>query len=262
MSAATVLAMTWDPDRYQRFADHRARPGVELLSRIPEVDASSIVDLGCGTGHLTALLGGLWPNATVIGVDSSPEMIERARADRPGMDWHLADISTWEPDAPVDVIFSNAALHWVDDHPTLFPRLRSFLAPGGVLAVQMPDNWDEPTHTVPADILDGGTWPAEAGTALLRDRLSAADEYLSWVQRAVVDLWRTTYYQQLRGDDPVWTWVTGSVLRPVLSALGGDDADRFETVCKERYRQSYPPGPDGMTLLPFSRVFLVARAPM
>jgi trans-aconitate 2-methyltransferase len=235
---------------------------VELLSRIPEVDASSIVDLGCGTGHLTALLGGLWPNATVVGVDSSPEMIERARADRPGMDWQLADISTWEPESPADVIFSNAALHWLDDHASLFPRLRSLLAPGGVLAVQMPDNWDEPTHTVPAAVLDEGTWPAEASAALLRDRLSAADEYLAWVQPAAVDLWRTTYYQQLSGDDPVWTWVTGSVLRPVLAALDDDAAERFAAICKERYQQSYPPGPEGVTLLPFSRVFLVARAPL
>jgi trans-aconitate 2-methyltransferase len=254
--------VTWDPDRYERFADHRARPGVELISRIPDVDASTIVDLGCGTGHLTALLAALWQDATVVGVDSSQEMIERARGDRPGIEWHLADIASWEPDGPVDVLFSNATLHWLDDHHELFPRLRSWIAPGGVMAVQMPDNWAEPTHTIPAEILDDGSWPDRARDALLRDRLSSPAEYLRWMGEGSVDVWRTTYFHQLEGEDPVWTWVTGSVLRPVLAALDEGERDRFSEVCKERYRMAYPASGEGLTLLPFSRLFLVVRAPL
>jgi trans-aconitate 2-methyltransferase len=254
--------MTWDPERYERFADHRARPGVELMSRIPQVDAGHVVDLGCGTGNLTSLLGALWTDATVTGVDSSPEMIDRARRDRPAMAWELADIAVWEPDGPVDILFSNAALHWLDDHRHLFPRLRSWLAPGGVMAIQMPDNWSEPTHTIPADVLDDGSWPEEARRALLRDRLSEPSDYLEWVAPGAIDMWRTTYFQQLDGDDPVWTWVSGSLLRPVLASLDDDGRERFGAACRSRYREAYQPTADGTTLLPFSRLFLIVRAPV
>lgn len=252
--------MTWDPDRYLRFADFRTRPGLELMVRIPDVQAHTIVDLGCGTGHLTARLAERWPAAAVVGVDSSDEMIDRARLDHPDVEWVVDDIVTWEPGAAVDVLFSNATLHWIDDHASLFPRLRSYLAPGGVMAVQMPDNWHAPTHRVPADILDEGDWPEQARNALMRDRLCGPAAYAGWVQPAEADLWRTTYYQQLTGNDPVWTWVTGSVLRPVLAALEGDERERFETRCRARYAEAYPPNAHGVTTLPFSRLFLVAHA--
>ena len=132
--------MPWDPDRYLRFVDHRTRPGLDLASRIPDIDACSIVDLGSGTGHLTALLAERWPEASILGIDSSEEMVERARLDHPSLKWVVGDVGTWQPKEPVDLLFSNAALHWVDDHAALFPRLRSYLADGGVMAVQMPDN--------------------------------------------------------------------------------------------------------------------------
>jgi trans-aconitate 2-methyltransferase len=250
----------WDPDRYLRFADHRARPGLELMARIPDIDARAIVDLGSGTGQLAARLAERWPAASVRGVDSSAEMVERARVDHPAIDWTVGDIAAWQPSEPVDLLFSNAALHWLDGHDTLFRRLRSFLAPGGVLAVQMPDNWAAPTHRIPAGVLDEGQWPAAAREALLRDRLADPGDYASWLAPAGVDLWRTTYYQRLTGDDPVWTWVTGSVLGPVLAALDEPDRERFGGVCRARYRLAYPAGPDGVTTLPFSRLFLVAIA--
>ncbi len=251
----------WDPDQYLRFADHRTRPGVELLARIPDVEARTVVDLGAGTGHLTALLATRWPDARVIGVDGDAAMATRARAEHPDLTWVTADLATWKPDGPVDVLYSNAALHWLTGHDTLFPRLRSWLAPGGVLAVQMPDNWAAPTHRIPAEVLDEGGWPEAADRVLMRDRLSAPDDYARWVApAAAVDQWRTTYFQRLTGDDPVWQWVTGSLLIPVLEALGPDDRERFEAEVKARYRAAYPPGPDGVTVLPFSRLFLVAQA--
>ena len=253
--------MTWDPERYLRFADHRQRPGVELLARVPEVAAGTVVDLGAGTGNLTALLAERWPDAVVTGVDASAEMSERAAADQPGLRWQVADIERWRPEQPVDVLYSNAALHWLDRHDELFPRLRRAVAPGGVLAVQMPDNWAAPTHRIPADVLDEGGYPEAAVGALLRDRLAAPVDYLDWLRPAEVDLWRTTYYQYLTGDDPVWTWVTGSVLRPVLAALDDGGRRRFGDACRRRYAAAYPPGPDGITVLPFSRLFLVARLP-
>ena len=250
--------MPWDPDRYLRFAAERMRPGLELLNRIPDTPARLVVDLGCGTGDLAAALADRWPEAAIVGVDSADEMIERARHEYPALTWIVDDIERWEPEEPVDVVFSNAALHWLDGHEILFRRLRSFVADGGALAVQMPDNWRAPTHRIPAEVLDTGTWPQAARSALMRDRLAEPADYARWLQPGRIDLWRTTYYQQLTGPDPVWTWVTGSVLRPVLAALEADERDRFAEACRQRYAIAYPPDRDGVTTLPFSRLFVVA----
>jgi trans-aconitate 2-methyltransferase len=252
--------VAWDPDHYLRFADHRTRPGIELLARIPHVAATTVVDLGAGTGHLSALLARRFTGANVIGVDGDEAMTARARAEHPDLTWVSADLARWEPDGPVDVIYSNAALHWLDDHARLFARLRSWLTPGGVVAVQMPDNWSAPTHRIPAQVLDEGDWPEAANRALMRDRLSSPDHYARWLSPATLDRWRTTYFQTLTGDDPVWHWVTGSLLIPVLEALG-TECSRFATELQARYRQAYPPASDGTTTLPFSRLFLVAQAP-
>ena len=252
--------MTWDPVSYLQFADARARPGVDLLARIPLAAPRSVVDAGCGAGNLTALIAERWPSADVRGFDSSPEMIERAARDHPSLHFWVDDLASWEPDDPIDVLYTNATLHWLDDHAMLFPRLMSYIAPGGVLAVQMPDNWSAPTHRIPADILDDGPWPESARAALMRNRLATPSEYLRWLAPAEVDLWRTTYYQRLAGVDPVWEWVTGSVLRPVLAALDTDSAERFSAECRRSYRDAYPADDSGTTLLPFSRLFLVAAA--
>ncbi len=250
--------MTWDPDHYLRFADHRARPGIELLARINHNDPSMVVDIGSGPGNLTALLARRWPNARVVGVDSSPAMVAAARTDHPHIEWVEADIGRWTPDRAVDVLYSNATLHWLDDHQAIFPRLRSWVAAGGTMAVQMPDNWRAPTHRVPAELLDDGSWPPAAVDALLRDRLSSPEEYRQWLQPADLDLWRTTYYQLLPGPDAVWNWVTGSVLRPVLAALDESERSRFAALCRQRYADSYPEDSRGDVLLPFSRLFMVA----
>ena len=252
--------MTWDPDRYLNWADHRMRPGLELLARVPDEGIVRIVDLGCGTGALTAAIVARWPDASVTGVDASAPMVERARLDHPTIDFVQADITGWEPKGKVDLIYSNAALHWLGDHEKLFARLRSWLSPRGVLAVQMPDNWWEPTHRVPAEVLESLEWPERARTALMEDRVASPAEYAAWVQPAEVDAWRTTYYQHMAGEHPVWDWVTSTLLRPVLESLEGDQLDRFERLCQTQYREAYPPDEDGLTTLPFSRYFLVARA--
>jgi trans-aconitate 2-methyltransferase len=254
------MVLSWDPDLYLRFGDLRARPGLELIARIPDIQPKTVVDLGCGAGFLTACLGDRWPHAELIGVDSSLEMLERAGAEYSTITWERAEIETWEPAEPVDLLFSNATLHWLIDHREVFTRLRSYLAPRGVLAVQMPDNWREPTHTIPETILDEGDWPPEAISALIRDRVTDAENYRAWIQPADIDMWRTTYYQQLSGRDPVWHWVTGTALRPVLDHLAGNDRARFESTCKAVYRSAYPEDSEGITVLPFSRLFIVAKA--
>lgn len=231
-----------------------------MIARIPDISPKAIYDLGCGTGELTNVLAERWKDARVKGVDSSPEMVEKARESFPHLSWEVADINGWMADTPPGLIYSNATLHWLDDHETLFRRLCSYLTPGGVLAVQMPDNWAEPTHRVPAEILDSGDWPEEVGSSLIRDRLATPSEYASWLSPSTLDMWRTTYFQQLTGEDPVWEWVTGSVLRPVLAHLGGPELAEFEKRCKLMYREAYPENQDGTTTIAFSRLFLVAQA--
>ncbi len=252
--------MRWSPSQYLRFADHRLRPGLELLGRIPDIDPGVVFDLGCGPGNLTREIAARWPEAQVVGVDSSIEMISKAKADFGEIEFEVGDIETWTPEHEVDLIFSNATLHWLDHHGRLFPRLFDFLRPGGVLAVQMPNNWSAPTHTVPKDILADSRWPEEVRHLLPIDRVDEPGEYRRWLIDAAssFDIWQTTYYQELVGEDPVWEWTTGSLLGPVLAALEGDDLDEFTAAVKDGYRNAYPPDHTGTVLLPFRRLFLIA----
>lgn len=250
--------MIWDPDRYEHFSDHRLRPGLDLLGRVPDIDPLSVVDLGCGTGRLTAIVAARWPTAQVIGLDSSQEMLDRAPTDTPNVSWKRGDIASWRTDQPFGLIFSNAALHWLDDHAGLFSRLARSLPSGGVLAAQMPDNWAEPTHRIPAAILDEGDYPDQARRALLRNPVARAEDYRRWLGPDVdCDIWSTTYHHELSGENPVLQWVRGSVLAPVTAAL--DDPGPFLAECASRYRTAYPPQPDGTTMLAFRRLFIVAR---
>lgn len=250
--------MNWDPDRYERFSHHRLRPGLDLLERVRDIDPRFVVDLGCGTGTLTAIVAGRWPNAQVKGLDSSQQMLERAPTTMPNLTWERGDIASWRADRPVGLIFSNAALHWLDDHAGLFGGLVTSLETGGVLAVQMPDNWTQPTHRIPAAVLDEGDYPDEAHRALLRNPVARAEDYRRWLGPDVdCATWSTTYHQTLTGEHPVLEWVRGSVLAPVIAAL--DDPEPFLAECARRYRSAYPPQPDGTTVLPFRRLFIVAR---
>lgn len=252
--------MTWSPSQYLLFAGHRLRPGLELLARIPDIDPGVVFDLGCGPGNLTSEISKRWPSARIVGVDSSRDMIDRASTDHPDIEFEQADIETWTPEHEVDLIFSNATLHWLDHHGRLFPRLFDFLRPGGVLAVQMPNNWSAPTHMVPRDVLADVRWTEEQQHLLPIDRVDAPGEYRRWLIDAAesIDIWQTIYYQELTGADPVWEWTTGSLLRPVLAALEGEDRAAFAEAVKAGYREAYPPDHTGTVLLPFRRLFLIA----
>ena len=252
--------MKWSPGQYLRFADHRLRPGLELLARIPDIDPGVVFDLGCGPGNLTTEIATRWPEARIVGVDSSVEMVTRAETDYPELEFEVGDIATRTPEHEVDLIFSNATLHWLDHHGRLFPRLFDFLRPGGVLAVQMPNNWSAPTHTVPKEILGDSRWSDEVRHRLPIDRVDEPGEYRRWLIDAAssFDIWQTTYYQELSGEDPVWEWTTGSLLRPVLAALEGSEVEEFAAAVKAGYRDAYPQDHTGTVLLPFRRLFLIA----
>lgn len=251
---------TWDPDRYLTYADERGRPFVELVARVGAAAPTRVVDLGCGPGNLTVLLKERWPDASVSGVDSSPEMIERAAA-VPGVDFSVGDVRTWRPEQPVDVLVSNATLQWIPGHLDLLPDLVGHVAPGGWLAFQVPGNFDEPSHTIRRDLAAlpeyapytaGVATPDACGPAVYLDKLVRLG--------CRVDAWETTYLHVLTGEDPVFTWVSGTGARPTLQALPDDLRPGFEDEFRRRLREAYPAGPTG-TVLPFRRVFVVAQVP-
>jgi trans-aconitate 2-methyltransferase len=249
--------VTWDPSSYAAYADHRLRPGLELMSRIL-IEPSLVYDLGCGTGELTHHLSRRWPGAKVIGIDNSQEMVGRAQPSAT-VTFVRQNIEDWRPESAPDLIFSNAALHWVGNHESLFPRLLSELSPGGVLAVQMPDNWEEPTHVAIYQEISRRGWTTRLEDHILQDPVARIEQYLAWLAGAGrIDAWRTTYYQSMSGIDPVLGWVRGTVLVPVRSVLTEDEFQSLETALAAKYRSAYPSRPGGTTVMPMSRLFLVA----
>jgi trans-aconitate 2-methyltransferase len=251
---------TWDPDRYLAYADERGRPFVELLARVGATAPAEVVDLGCGPGNLTGLLTERWPGAHVVGLDSSPEMIEKARALGQPVEYAVADLREWRPERPVDVLVSNATLQWLPGHLDLLPGLVETVSPGGWFAFQVPGNFDEPSHTLRAGLAAeqpyasyaaGVATPSSHDPAVYYDALAATG--------CTVDVWETTYTHVLSGPDPVFTWVSGTSLRPTLQALPDQLREEFAAELKRRFGAAYPVRPDGTVLLPFRRVFAVAQ---
>jgi trans-aconitate 2-methyltransferase len=257
--------MRWDPSEYLRFAEERGRPFHELVARVRADGPAYVVDLGCGPGNLTAALASRWPTADVEGVDSSAEMVVEAQAlERPGLRFTQADLRDWAPRRPVDVLLSNATLQWVPGHLALLGRIVGFVAAGGWLAFQVPGNFAEPSHTELAAVLAQPRWRDRlAGEDLAQPGSEEPATYLDALAGLglAADVWETTYLQVLPGPDAVLRWMQGTALRPVLSVLG--DAERAELLAEygERLRAAYPARPYG-TVLPYRRVFAVARVPV
>jgi trans-aconitate 2-methyltransferase len=254
------MGHTWDPNLYLAYADERGRPFVELLARVPAADPTSVVDLGCGPGNLTALLADRWPNASIAGVDSSPEMIESARAAEPRVAFEVADLRDWVAEAGlVDVIVSNATLQWVPGHLDLLPALVGRVRPGGWLAFQVPGNFDEPSHTIRRDLAARAPYAEHLRDVAVPDAHDAATYLAALLSLGcVVDAWETTYLHVLAGEDPVFTWVSGTGARPTLQALPAPLHDAFAAEYREALRAAYPERGRGV-VLPFRRVFVVAR---
>jgi len=225
--------------------------------------AGHVVDLGCGTGNMTGILKQRFPAADVLGVDGAETMLDKARAAVPNCRFEQADFATWTPAkaAAPDLIFSNAALHWVTNHKTLFPRLLSLLAPHGVLAVQMPSMHDAPFRALQNEIAREGPWSRFLDDAGYARALLPVEAYYDVIRPkvATLDIWQTTYLHVLTGKDAVTEWAAGSSLRPFLDKLPPDQAQGFRAAYSEALRPHYPERPDGTTILPFKRLFLIAR---
>jgi trans-aconitate 2-methyltransferase len=254
--------MSWNPEQYLKFAQPRLRPAVDLLARIATANPASVCDLGCGAGNVTSLLVDRWPKSSIVGVDDSAEMLAQAVKTLPQVSWTKASISNWRPDKPLDVVYSNAALHWLPNHGTLFPTLMKCVSAGGTLAVQMPRNFSAPSHTLIAETVHAGAWRRRLEHLLVPPPVAEPGYYfqlLSPLCRSV-DIWETEYLQALQGTDPVKEWVKGTWLKQFLDALQPDERGAFEADYAHRLNSAYPPLDNGTTLFPFRRLFIVAQA--
>jgi trans-aconitate 2-methyltransferase len=251
----------WNPALYLTYADERTRPVHELVARLSGADPKTIVDLGCGPGNSTEVLRKRWPEASVIGLDSDPEMLKVAQKADPAVTWVQADIADWSPESAPDLIFANAALHWVPDHPTLFPQLFKSLAPGGALAVQMPFNFDEPSHACMRATAALPRWsPLNLSRGAIAPLLQPEQYYdLLAPSAGHLDLWVTSYQHVMADAAAILTWVRGTGLRPFTAGLSPEDKDAFEADYLAMLEQAYPIRSDGKRLLRFPRLFLVAR---
>jgi trans-aconitate 2-methyltransferase len=252
----------WNPDVYLAFADHRGRPFFDLLSRVGAEAPRRVVDLGCGPGNLTVTLAQRWPDAAIEAVDSSPEMVDAAR--ERGVDASVGELEAWTPAPDTDVVVSNAALHWVPGHRELLVRWAGELPTGAWIAMQVPGNFDAPSHVAVRELAARPQWAEALGDLPFRAGKVVDDpaEYAGLLADAgcTVDTWETTYVHQLTGATPVLDWISGTALTAVQSQLSDEQFDEFRQELNPLLAAAYPARPDGITFFPFRRVFVVAQA--
>jgi trans-aconitate 2-methyltransferase len=257
--------LDWNPALYRRFEDERTRPAQELLARVPLAAAGRVIDLGCGPGNSTELLVQRFPQAQVIGIDNSEAMLGSARERLPAARFAFGDIATWAPDSSAgapDLIYANAALQWVPDHETLIPRLFAALAPGGVLAIQMPDNRQEPTHRLMRAVAAEAPWKEPIGDAdKLRTELLGIGGYYDLLARdaANVDVWHTIYQHRMTSAAAIVEWVRSTGLKPFVDPLSDALRTSYLAEYERRVDAAYPVRADGQRLLAFPRMFIVAQ---
>jgi trans-aconitate 2-methyltransferase len=255
---------TWAPEQYLRFEQERAWPCRDLVARIGIDPVRSVIDLGCGPGTSTAVLGERWPHAYITGLDNSTAMLERARQGFPQYEWMMGDIAEWARDsgADYDVVFSNAALQWLEDHEDIYPRLLHRVRAGGVLAVQMPADMDAPAHRIMRELALSATWREYFESSSVREWHvhDTGFYYDVLANRATrLELWETEYIHIMPNPESIGGWYAGSGLRPFLDVLPSDNCrDRFLEDYIAALRGIYPPRRDGRVLFPFRRLFLIA----
>jgi len=261
-----MVEAVWDPEQYHRYTDLRLRPAIELFSRVSVDNPSLVHDIGTGGGEIARLMAQRWPSARVIASDSSAEMLQEARAVTPpnsSIEWKRLDLDDWQPGPEHDVLYGNAVLHWLPEHEELFPRLLRGVRPGGELAVQMPLSWYQPSHrAIRATLAAMDTPEADLLVGFMsKPNALLPEDYYDILRPEVreLDIWTTEYHHVMTGDDPIFEFTSGSILRPVFTQLPESEFARFSAMCKAAMRSAYPQRPDGTTLFPFRRVFIVAR---
>ncbi|MGA8711454.1 MAG: trans-aconitate 2-methyltransferase [Roseiarcus sp.] len=252
--------MSWSAAQYVKFEEERTRPVRDLVQSIPDHGVERAADIGCGPGNSTEVLRERYPGAEIVGIDSSPDMIDAARKRLPDVGFKIADIAGWD-ETGFDVILANAVIQWIPDHEALLTALIGRLAPGGSLAVQTPDNLDEPSHRLMREVAAHGPWAGKlAGAAEARAERKGADWYFRLLRTHAprVDIWRTTYFHPLAGGRAIVEWVKGTGLRPFLDPLDASEREAYLARYETAIAAAYPAEPDGTVLLPFPRLFFVA----
>ncbi|MGI4813255.1 MAG: trans-aconitate 2-methyltransferase [Janthinobacterium lividum] len=250
----------WHAEQYSKFENERTRPVRDLMAAVPNSAAQRVIDIGCGPGNSTEVLAARYPDAQISGLDGSADMIAAARKRLPAYRFDQIDIETWNDTGPFDVILANAVLQWIPDHANLYPRLLSKLAMGGTLAVQMPDNLDEPAQRLIRDIAAQAPWAPKLPKSSRTPRQSAQWYYeLLRPHCSRLDVWRTVYFHPMAdGAAGVAEWFKGTGLRPYLNRLDAAEQTEFLNRYKKAVAHAYPALADGTVLLPFPRLFIVA----
>jgi trans-aconitate 2-methyltransferase len=251
----------WSAEQYLKFEDERTRPARDLLAQIRLADARKVVDIGCGPGNSTELLVKRWPQAAVTGIDTSADMLRQARERLPGHSFIEANVAHWVPTENTDVLFANAIFQWVPGHLKQLQRLLGALPPGGILAVQMPDNLDEPTHVLMREVAHLAPWREQlAEAARVRDDLPKPGGYYDALGplSTRLQIWHTIYNHVLEDAAAIVEWVRGTGLRPFVDPLEPPERKQYLAEYTARVSASYLPQADGKVLLRFPRIFIVA----
>jgi trans-aconitate 2-methyltransferase len=252
----------WNAGQYLKFEDERTRPSIDLLRRVPLEEATNCVDIGCGPGNSTELIARRYPAARVLGLDNSPDMLAKARARLPDRDFEETDIANWQTQERFDLIFANAVLQWLPDHPGLLARLVSFLKDGGCLAVQMPNNLYEPSHRLMVQVAREGPWAEKLSfAAQARETIGSFEDYYAWLRQAgcSVDIWQTIYVHPLDGAEAIVEWFKSTGLKPYLDRLSTEERSEYLSRYQAAIAEAYPVQQDGKVLLRFPRLFFVAQ---
>ncbi|KAH6605470.1 trans-aconitate 2-methyltransferase [Trichoderma cornu-damae] len=254
----------WSAAQYLKFSEQRTRPSRDLLAQVPLASPKRIIDIGCGPGNSTEVLAKQWPDAQILGMDSSPNMIETARRALPDLEFTVADLHSYTPEGSVDLLFSNAVFQWInfEDRIPIIRRLILSMKPGGVFALQVPDNYAERSHEAMRAVAEKGPWSETLGR--LKPSLGPFQTPFELHNElkhlcSTVDIWHTYYQHQLGGHGEIVEWVKGTGLRPFIDPLTPEQKEEFLAAYLEKLKELYPLCNDGSVLLRYPRLFMVAK---